>query len=152
MYNQVWCPCKVFVLLIKPIVVLTFSLPAMSLDVKVPNCTFSTIFDLGEHYELQTNELPGFRVYLARLFFVLVGNSNFVTRLLVLMGKGPRSRRKAGENVRNTNTQRTEHNFRGSVVQWCTLLCHFWTCGCSVVAGLVRSIDLSRPAINFNTC
>ena len=33
------------------------------------------------------------------------------------------------------------------VVQWCTLLCHFWTCGCSVVAGLVRSIDLSRPAM-----
>ena len=34
MYNEVWCTCKVVVLLIKPIF-LTFSLPSASLDLKV---------------------------------------------------------------------------------------------------------------------
>ena len=36
MYKKVWCTCKVVVLLIKPIVVLTFSLRSTSLDLKVP--------------------------------------------------------------------------------------------------------------------
>ena len=35
MYKKAWCTCKVVVLLIKPIVVLTFSLPSASLDLKV---------------------------------------------------------------------------------------------------------------------
>ena len=37
MYKKAWCTCKVIVLQIKPIVVLTFSLPSASLDLKVPN-------------------------------------------------------------------------------------------------------------------
>ena len=37
MYKKAWCTCKVVVLLIKPIVFLTFSLPSASLDLKVPN-------------------------------------------------------------------------------------------------------------------
>ena len=37
MYRKAWCTCKVVVLLIKPIVFLTFSLPSMSLDLKVPD-------------------------------------------------------------------------------------------------------------------
>ena len=36
MYKKAWCTCKVIVLLIKPIVFLTFSLPSTSLDLKVP--------------------------------------------------------------------------------------------------------------------
>ena len=36
MYKKAWCTSKVVVLLIKPIVVLTFSLPSASLDLKVP--------------------------------------------------------------------------------------------------------------------
>ena len=40
MYKKAWCTCKVVVLLIKPIVFLTFSLPSASLDVKVPNVPF----------------------------------------------------------------------------------------------------------------
>ena len=36
MYKKAWCTCKVVVLLIKPIVFLTFSLPSASLDLKVP--------------------------------------------------------------------------------------------------------------------
>ena len=35
MYKKAWCTCKVVVLLIKPIVFLTFSLPSASLDLKV---------------------------------------------------------------------------------------------------------------------
>ena len=37
MYKKAWCMCKVVVLLIKPIVYLTFSLPSASLDLKVPS-------------------------------------------------------------------------------------------------------------------
>ena len=37
MYKKAWCTCKVVVLLIKPIVFLTFSLPSASLDLKGPN-------------------------------------------------------------------------------------------------------------------
>ena len=37
MYKKEWCACKVVVLLIKPIVVLTFPLPSASLDLKVPS-------------------------------------------------------------------------------------------------------------------
>ena len=37
MYKKAWCTCKVVVLLIKPIVFLTFSLPSASLDLKIPN-------------------------------------------------------------------------------------------------------------------
>ena len=40
MYKKAWCTCKVVVLLIKPIVFLTFSLPSASLDLKVPNQTY----------------------------------------------------------------------------------------------------------------
>ena len=36
MYKKAWCTCKVVVLLIKPIVFLTFSLQSAS-DLKVPN-------------------------------------------------------------------------------------------------------------------
>ena len=36
MYKKAWCTCKVVVLLIKPIVFLTFSLPSASWDLKVP--------------------------------------------------------------------------------------------------------------------
>ena len=36
MYKKAWCTRKVVVLLIKPIVHLTFSLPSASLDLKVP--------------------------------------------------------------------------------------------------------------------
>ena len=36
MYKKAWCTCKVVVLLIKPIVFLTFSLPSGSLDLEVP--------------------------------------------------------------------------------------------------------------------
>ena len=36
MYKKAWCTCKVVVLLIQPIVLLTFSLPSASLDLKVP--------------------------------------------------------------------------------------------------------------------
>ena len=36
MYKKAWCTCKVVVLLIKPIVFVTFSLPSASLDLKVP--------------------------------------------------------------------------------------------------------------------
>ena len=36
MYKKAWCTCKVVVLLIKPIVFLTFSLPSASVDLKVP--------------------------------------------------------------------------------------------------------------------
>ena len=36
MYKKAWCTCKIVVLLIKPIVYLTFSLPSASLDLKVP--------------------------------------------------------------------------------------------------------------------
>ena len=36
MYKKVWCTCEVVVLLIKPIVFLTFSLSSASLDLKVP--------------------------------------------------------------------------------------------------------------------
>ena len=36
MYKKAWCTCKVVVLLKKPIVFLTFSLPSSPLDVKVP--------------------------------------------------------------------------------------------------------------------
>ena len=35
MYKKAWCTCKVVVLLIKPIVFLTFSLPSASWDLKV---------------------------------------------------------------------------------------------------------------------
>ena len=37
MYKKAWCTCEVVVLLIKPIVFLTFSLPFASLDLTVPN-------------------------------------------------------------------------------------------------------------------
>ena len=37
MYKKAWCTSKVVVLLIKPIVFLTLSLPSASLDLKVPN-------------------------------------------------------------------------------------------------------------------
>ena len=37
MYKKAWCTCKDVVLLKKPIVFLTFSLPSASLDLKVPN-------------------------------------------------------------------------------------------------------------------
>ena len=37
MYKKVWCTCEVVVLIIKPIVFLTFSLSSASLDLKVPN-------------------------------------------------------------------------------------------------------------------
>ena len=37
MYKKVLCKCEVVVLLIKPIVFLTFSLSSASLDLKVPN-------------------------------------------------------------------------------------------------------------------
>ena len=37
MYKKVWCTCEVVVLLIKPIVLLTFSLSSASFDLKVPN-------------------------------------------------------------------------------------------------------------------
>ena len=36
MYKKAWCTCKVVVLLIKPIVFLTFLLPSASVDLKVP--------------------------------------------------------------------------------------------------------------------
>ena len=36
MYKKAWCTCKVVLLLIKPIVFLTFLLPSASLDLKVP--------------------------------------------------------------------------------------------------------------------
>ena len=36
MYKKAWCTCEVVVLLIKPIVFLTFSLPSASLDLKDP--------------------------------------------------------------------------------------------------------------------
>ena len=36
MYKKAWCTCEIVVLLIKPIVFLTFSLPSASLDLKVP--------------------------------------------------------------------------------------------------------------------
>ena len=36
MFKKAWCTCIVVVLLIKPIVFLTFLLPAASLDLKVP--------------------------------------------------------------------------------------------------------------------
>ena len=39
MNKKVWCTCEVVVLLIKPIVFLTFSLPSASLDLKVPNAS-----------------------------------------------------------------------------------------------------------------
>ena len=39
MYKKAWCTCKVVVLLIKPIVFLTFSLPSGSLDLEVPILT-----------------------------------------------------------------------------------------------------------------
>ena len=42
MYKKVRCTCKVVVLLIKPFVFLTFSLPSMSLDLKVPNSFMKT--------------------------------------------------------------------------------------------------------------
>ena len=37
MYKKAWCTCKDVILLIKPIVFLTFSLPSAWLDLKVPN-------------------------------------------------------------------------------------------------------------------
>ena len=37
MYKKALCTCKVVVLLIKPIVFLTLSIPSASLDLKVPN-------------------------------------------------------------------------------------------------------------------
>ena len=37
MREKAWCMCKVVVLLIKPIVYLTFSLPSASLDLRVPS-------------------------------------------------------------------------------------------------------------------
>ena len=37
MSKKVWCTCEVVVLLIKPVVFLTFSLSSASLDLKVPN-------------------------------------------------------------------------------------------------------------------
>ena len=37
MYKKVWCTREVVVLLIKPIVFLSFLLPSASLDLKVPN-------------------------------------------------------------------------------------------------------------------
>ena len=37
MYKKAWCTCKVVVLLLNPIVYLTFSLPSASLNLKVPN-------------------------------------------------------------------------------------------------------------------
>ena len=37
MYNKAWCTCKVVVLLIKPIFFLTFSLPSVSLNLKLPS-------------------------------------------------------------------------------------------------------------------
>ena len=43
MYKKAWCTCKVVVLLIKPIVFLTFSLPSASLDLKVPNNGFDSV-------------------------------------------------------------------------------------------------------------
>ena len=48
MYKQVWCTCKVVVLLIKPIVFLTFSLPSASLDLKVPN-SYDLLSNLTQH-------------------------------------------------------------------------------------------------------
>ena len=42
MNKKVCCTCEVVVLLIKPIVFLTFSLPSASLDLKVPNVFKST--------------------------------------------------------------------------------------------------------------
>ena len=48
MYKKAWYTCKVVVLLIKPIVFLTFSLPSASLDLKVPNKFLSVgPFSLG---------------------------------------------------------------------------------------------------------
>ena len=42
MYKKARYTCKVVVLLIKPIVFLTFSLQSASLDLKVPNVTWLT--------------------------------------------------------------------------------------------------------------
>ena len=39
MYKKAWCTCKVVVLLMKPIVFLTISLPSASLDLEVPILT-----------------------------------------------------------------------------------------------------------------
>ena len=43
MYKKAWCTGKVVVLLIKPIVFLTFPLPSASLDLKVPDAFPVTI-------------------------------------------------------------------------------------------------------------
>ena len=39
--KKVWCTCKAVVLLIKPIVFMTFSLPSASLDLKIPITLFA---------------------------------------------------------------------------------------------------------------
>ena len=47
MYKKAWCTCRVVVLLIKPIVFLTFSLSSASLDLKVPNMRIGKWPSLG---------------------------------------------------------------------------------------------------------
>ena len=51
MYKKAWCTCKVVVLLMKPIVYLTFSLPSASLNLKVP-----VIFKVGDRLQTKTKQ------------------------------------------------------------------------------------------------
>ena len=50
MYKKVWCTCEVVVLLIKPIgFFFTFSLPSVSLDLKVPNVLWNAKISPGDN-------------------------------------------------------------------------------------------------------
>ena len=66
MYKKVWCTCKVVVLLIKPIVFLTFSLSSASLDLKVPITSHSPKFQicpLGSHRNFACVKTPLFKPF-----------------------------------------------------------------------------------------
>ena len=60
MYKQARCTCKVIVLLIKPIVIFTFSLPSVSLDLKFPDylgMTRTVVSQRTIDAELRTGDL-----------------------------------------------------------------------------------------------
>ena len=75
MYKKAWCTCKVVVLLIKPIVFFTFSLPSASLDFKFPNNRdFSAISVTKRSCGAPTSEMERHISDIVRTVIVKVNN------------------------------------------------------------------------------
>ena len=58
MRKKAWCTCKVVVLLIKPIVYLTFLLPSASLDLRVPSTVAARGNSPSPITEVKYNTVP----------------------------------------------------------------------------------------------